>query len=209
MAHYQPQDKYFKRAREQGLPSRAAFKLSELLQRYHLLGPRMRVLDLGCAPGGWLAVLGRIAPRETKIVGIDLVPCPAMSPNATVLTGDAADPEIRRAALDLLGAPADLIISDMAPKLSGIQARDEARCEELLDLALRIAAQMLKPGGAMIVKAFMSGGFSAMLPEFRARFRKVDIVRTAATRPGSRELYVVARGFRMAIADENKRDSDP
>jgi 23S rRNA (uridine2552-2'-O)-methyltransferase len=207
MAHYQPQDKYFKRAREQGLPSRAAFKLSELLQRYHLLGPRTRVLDLGCAPGGWLAVLGRTAGCETRIVGVDLVSCPAMSPNATVLTGDAADPEVRRAARDLLGAPADLIVSDMAPKLSGIKARDEAGCEELLDLALRIATEMLKPGGAMIAKAFMSGGFPQILRSFRARFHKVDVVHTAATRPGSRELYLVARGFRPVVSDATEKDS--
>ncbi len=201
MAHYQPQDKYFKRAREQGLPSRAAFKLSELLERYHLLRPRMRVLDLGCAPGGWLAVLARMAGNDARIVGIDLAPCAAVSPKVTLLTGDAADPEMRRAALDLLGGPADLVLSDMAPKLSGIKARDEARCEELLDLALEIASQMLKPGGALIAKAFMSGGFTQIVAAFRARFRVVDIVRTAATRPGSRELYLVARDFRPAGPD--------
>ncbi|SRR5579875_637503 len=206
MAHYQPQDRYFKQARAQGLPSRAAFKLSELLQRYHLPGPRARVLDLGCAPGGWLAVLGRMAGDETRIVGVDLVPCPAMSPKATVLTGDVADPKVRRAARDLLGAHADLIVSDMAPKLSGIRARDEARCEELLELSLRVAAEMLKPGGAMIAKAFMSGGFTQILGSFRARFRKVDVVHTAATRPGSRELYLVARGFRPAAVDGTGKD---
>lgn len=208
MAHYQPQDKYFKRAREQGLPSRAAFKLSELLQRHHLLSPGMRVLDLGCAPGGWLAMLGRMAGPDTTIVGIDLAPCAAAAPNVKVLSGDAADPEVCRAALALLGGPADLIMSDMAPKLSGIKVRDEARCEELLNLALQIALRMLKPGGAMIAKAFMSGGFQEILSAFRARFRTVDIVRTAATRPGSRELYLVARGFR-ALADQAGKDTRP
>jgi 23S rRNA (uridine2552-2'-O)-methyltransferase len=206
MAHYQPQDKYFKRAREQGLPSRAAFKLTELLQRYHLLGARTRVLDLGCAPGGWLAVLARTAGSEARIVGIDLMPCAATSPNIKVLTGDVADPEVLRKADELLGGPADLIVSDMAPKLSGIKARDEARCAELLGLALQIARRMLKPGGAMVVKAFMSGGFQELMPAFRARFRTVDTVRTAATRPGSRELYLVARGFRpppSEAADNN------
>jgi 23S rRNA (uridine2552-2'-O)-methyltransferase len=200
MAHYQPRDKYFKRAREQGLPSRAAFKLSELLERYRLLRPGSRVLDLGCAPGGWLAVLARMANGEARIVGVDLVACPVTSPKVAVLIGDAADPAVRRAALDLLGAPADLIISDMAPKLSGIKTRDEARCEELLSLALQTAAEILKPGGAMIAKAFMSGDFAQIVAAFRARFRAVDIVRTAATRPGSRELYLVARDFRPEAA---------
>ena len=195
MAHYQPQDKYFKRAREQGLPSRAAFKLRELLERHHLLRSRMRVLDLGCAPGGWLAVLAAMA-RDARIVGIDLLPCPVTSPTVAVVTGDAADAIVRRAAMDLLGGPADLIISDMAPKLSGIRTRDEARCEELLNLAMQIAAEMLKPGGAMVAKAFMSGDFAQTVAAFRVRFRTVDIVRTAASRPGSRELYLVARDFR-------------
>ncbi len=200
MAHYQPRDKYFKRAREQGLPSRAAFKLTELLERYRLLRPRMRVLDLGCAPGGFLAVLARMAGDESKVVGVDLVACPLAPAKITVLTGDVADPAVRRAAFEALGAPADLIISDMAPKLSGIKARDEARCEELLRVALQTAAEMLKPAGAMIAKAFMSGDFPQILTEFRARFGSVDIVRTAATRPGSRELYLVARQFHPAPA---------
>lgn len=196
MANYQPRDKYFKRAREQGLPSRAAFKLSELLERYRLIRPRMRVLDLGCAPGGWLAILARTAGDDARIVGVDLVACPAPSPKVAVLTGDVTDPAVRRAALELLGGPCDLIISDMAPKLSGIRARDAARCEELLRLALQTAAEMLKPGGALIAKAFMGEGLTETLAAFRARFGSVDIVRTTATRPGSRELYLVARDFR-------------
>ncbi|HKD66154.1 MAG TPA: RlmE family RNA methyltransferase [Candidatus Binataceae bacterium] len=200
MAHYQPRDKYFKRAREQGLPSRAAFKLSELLERHRLLHPRMRVLDLGCAPGGWLAMLARMTTGEARIVGVDLVPCPPISPKVSVLTGDVADPAVRRDALGRLGGRANLIISDMAPKLSGIKIRDEARCEELLNLALQSADEMLKPGGAMIAKAFMSGDFAQTLAAFHARFRTVDIVRTAATRPGSRELYLVARDFRPTEA---------
>ncbi|MGO9058986.1 MAG: RlmE family RNA methyltransferase [Candidatus Binataceae bacterium] len=198
MANYQPRDKYFKRAREQGLPSRAAFKLSELLERYRLIRPRMRVLDLGCAPGGWLAIIARMVSDDAKVVGVDLVACPAPSPKVAVLTGDMAEPTVRRTALTLLGGPADLIISDMAPKLSGIKTRDAARCEELLGLALQTASEMLKPGGAMIAKAFMGEGFTQTVVKMRARFRTVDIVRTNATRPGSRELYLVARDFRPA-----------
>ncbi len=199
MARYQPRDKYFKRAREQGLPSRAAFKLSEILERYRLLRPRMRVLDLGCAPGGFLAVLARMA-EEATIVGVDLIACPLAPSKIPVVTGDVADPAVRRAAFDLLGGEADLIISDMAPKLSGVKARDEARCEQLLALALQTAAEILKPGGAMIAKAFMSGDFAQTLAAFRARFVTVDIVRTAATRPGSRELYLVLRQFHRTVA---------
>ncbi len=199
MANYQPHDKFYQRARAQGLPSRAAFKLSELLQRYRLTRRRMRVLDLGCAPGGWLAVLAKLAGPESRIVGVDLAACPAPAPHVSVLTGDAADPAIRRRAREMLGGAADLIVSDMAPRLSGIRARDEARCEELLHLALAAADEILRPGGAMIAKAFMSGDFAQIMTVFRARFRTLDIVRTAATRPGSRELYLVAREFRPQL----------
>jgi 23S rRNA (uridine2552-2'-O)-methyltransferase len=201
MAHYQPRDRYFKRAREQGLPSRAAFKLSEMLERYRLLGPRMRVLDLGCAPGGWLAVLARMAGSGSTIVGVDLAPCQVASPQVRVLTGDAADPALHSAAFERLGGRADLIISDMAPKLSGIKVQDEARCEDLLNLALQIADELLKPGGAMIAKAFMSGDFTQTLAAFRAKFGALDSVRTAATRPGSRELYLVGRDYRRAVPE--------
>src|SRR5579871_814600 len=101
MANYQPHDKFYQRARAQGLPSRAAFKLSELLQRYRLTRRRMRVLDLGCAPGGWLAVLAKLAGPESRIVGVDLAACPAPAPHVSVLTGDAADPAIRRRAREM------------------------------------------------------------------------------------------------------------
>jgi 23S rRNA (uridine2552-2'-O)-methyltransferase len=195
MANYQPQDKFFKKAREQGLPSRAAFKLGELIQRYHLLTPRARVLDLGCAPGGWLAVIARMLGPDGKVVGVDLVACGPPAPRVAVLTGDISDHSVRLAALDLLGARADLITSDMAPKLSGVRTHDEARCEELVRLALQAAGEVLRPGGSLIAKAFMGNGFTEIVAALRARFRSVDIVRTKATRPGSRELYLVARDF--------------
>ena len=195
MAIYQPQDKFYRKAHEQGLPSRAAFKLRELLARYRLVGRDTRVLDLGCAPGGWMAVLDEMVSGRGKVVGIDLAACRPPSPAAAVITGNAADQNVVRAALDLLGGPADLITSDMAPKLSGIRARDEARCEELVQLALEVAAQTLRPGGSMIVKLFMGGGFAQTTATFRGRFKLVDIARTKATRPGSRELYLVGRDF--------------
>lgn len=183
------------------MPSRAAFKIEEIIARNRLVSKGARVVDLGCAPGGWLAVLAATAAADARIVGVDLVACATTSPKVATLTGDAADAAVRRAAFDLLGGPADLIISDMAPKLSGIKARDEARCEDLLNLALQIAAEMLKPGGAMIAKAFMSGDFAQTVAAFRARFRTVALVRTAATRPGSRELYLVARDFRPGASE--------
>ena len=118
----------------------------------------------------------------SRVVGIDLVACPPpQSPQVTVLTGDFADPALRRAALEALGGPADLLLSDMAPKLSGIKARDEARCEELLNLALQTAAEMLQPGGTMIAKAFMSEDSRRHWPSFAPA--SAHSISCAPTRP--------------------------
>ncbi len=196
MATYEPHDKFFRKAREQGLPSRAAFKLAEILQRHRLVMRGARVLDLGCAPGGWLAILALAAGPEGKIVGIDLVRCKSAGRGVVTLVGDIRDRAARDAAREALGGAADLVTSDMAPKLSGIKARDEARCAELLEAALDTASESLRPGGAMVAKVFMSGEFHQTLARFEQRFARVETVRTKASRPGSAELYLVARGFK-------------
>ncbi len=198
MTIYQPRDKFYRKAREKGLPSRAAFKLSELLARYRLIRPGARVLDLGCAPGGWLVILSGAVGLRGRVVGLDLAPCREMPPNVTTLAGDLRDPAIRAAALERLGGPADLVTSDISPKLTGIRARDQAVVGELLDLALEVARQALRPGGAMVAKIFMSADFKNIIANFERCFRKVETTRTEATRPGSAELYIIARDFRTA-----------
>ena len=198
MTIYQPRDKFYRKAREKGLPSRAAFKLSELLARYRLIRPGARVLDLGCAPGGWLVILSGAVGPLGRVVGLDLAPCKEMPPNVTTLVGDLRDPAVRAAALERLGGPADLVTSDLSPKLTGIRARDQAVVRELLDLSLEVARQALRPGGAMVAKIFMSADFKTIIANFERYFRKVETTRTEATRPGSAELYIIARDFQAA-----------
>lgn len=198
MAIYQPRDKFYHKARAQGLHSRAAFKLSEILSRYRLLSHGARVLDLGCAPGGWLAILGRAVGPRGQVVGIDLAPCESIAPNVITLAGDLRDPAVRDAALERLGGPADLVTSDLAPKLTGIRGRDQAAVRELLELSLAVAGRALRPGGAMVAKIFMSAEFKAIISDFERCFRKVEVTRTEASRPGSAELYIIARDFRSA-----------
>jgi|SRR5581483_3888295 len=196
MATYEPHDKYYRKARARGLPSRAAFKLEELITRSKLIPRAGRVADLGCAPGGWLAILARAVGPEGRVVGVDLARCANPPAGVTTLVGDITDPEVAARVLDALGGGADLVTSDLSPRLSGIAERDEARFEEVLRAALAFARRALKSGGAMIAKIFMGRDFKRIVAEFERDFARVEVMRTAATRPGSSELYVVARGFK-------------
>ena len=195
MATYEPRDKYYRKARENGLPSRAAFKIEELIARIKL-PPDARVIDLGCAPGGWLAILGAAVGRNGRVIGIDLAPCGNFGPSVETMVADIRDPNLPDLLKEKLGRPADLITSDLSPKLTGIRERDDAQFEELIDAALAIASKTLKPGGVMIAKLFMSGAFKGIVTRFETHFAKVDVTKVKATRPGSSELYVIARGFR-------------
>jgi 23S rRNA (uridine2552-2'-O)-methyltransferase len=196
MARYQPHDLFYRKARAHGLPSRAAFKLEELIARFKLIRPGARVIDLGCAPGGWLSVLGQSAGPDGRVVGVDLVNCAIVAPGVSTVAGDIQDSKVRAQITMQLGGLADLVTCDMAPKLSGIVDRDQARSHELLMAALTLARIALKPDGAMVAKLFMGAGFQELVAPYREAFAQVDLTRTKATRPGSSELYLIARGHR-------------
>jgi len=196
MATYQPHDRYYRKARAQGLVSRAAFKIEEIITRSKLVRRDARILDLGCAPGGWLVILARAVGPAGRVVGVDLTRCASPPPPAVTIVGDITDEKTLECALGALGDSADLVTSDLAPKLSGITARDQAQSERLLSAARNFARRALKPGGAMVAKVFMGADFKRMVEDFEREFEQVEVTRPAATRPGSSELYVVARGFR-------------
>jgi 23S rRNA (uridine2552-2'-O)-methyltransferase len=195
MGRYRHRDHFYRRAGELGLRSRAAFKLEELLTRFKLLDKGGRVIDLGCAPGGWLAILTRFVGSGGRVVGVDLVPCLNTASNVVTLVANVAAPEVRLRVAEALGSAADLVTSDLAPKLSGIADRDQSRSLELLEAALALARTLLKPGGAMIAKIFMGPEFEETRALFTRDFAQVAVARTQASRPGSSELYLVARGF--------------
>jgi 23S rRNA (uridine2552-2'-O)-methyltransferase len=195
MARYEPRDKFYRKAREEGLPSRAAFKLEELIARFKLARPGARVADLGCAPGGWLAILARAVGVNGRVVGIDLAQCRAPAPNVITIAGDIGDAAVRDEVAARLGGTADLITSDLSPKLTGIADRDQARSAELLTMALEFAHDVLKSDGVLVAKVFMGGEFGEIRVKFERAFATVEIAHTKASRPGSSELYLIARGF--------------
>jgi 23S rRNA (uridine2552-2'-O)-methyltransferase len=185
-------DPYVAAAKAQGWRSRAAFKLIELNERYHLLRRGLRVVDLGAAPGGW----SQVAVREGAVViGMDLLPIEPLN-GATFLQGDFNDPEMPARLEALLGGPADLVLSDIAPNTTGHSATDHIRIIALAELALDFAVHVLAPGGAFVAKVFQGGSEKQMLTPMKQQFTTVRHAKPPASRKGSSELYVVATGFR-------------
>ena len=186
-------DPFVKAAKSQGYRSRAAFKLTEIDDRYHLIRRGVRVLDLGCAPGGWLQVAAQRGAGA--VVGVDLL---AVDPiqGADIMRADFTDPAVGRAMMARLGGAPDLVVSDMAPNTSGHRQTDHLRIVALIEAAADFAIEVLKPGGAFVTKAFQGGETAAVLVLLKAHFNEVRHFKPKASRPGSSELYLVATGFR-------------
>jgi 23S rRNA (uridine2552-2'-O)-methyltransferase len=198
---YNPQDRYFKKAQQEGYRSRAAYKLLELQQRYRLLKAGDGVIDLGAAPGGWLQVAAKIVGSNGKVIGVDLQSIqPLPERNVILLSGDIRSEEIQRRIKALIGGPAHCVLSDMAPKLSGIRDADMARCLELNRIALAVAHQWLRPGGALLVKSFISEDLQLFSAELKQHFSAVQRTKPEATRQGSSEFYFVAKDYTARAA---------
>ena len=194
---YRRKDAFYTRAKTAGYRSRAAFKLIELVDRHRLLRRGDRVVELGAWPGGWLQVAAHYVGREGCVVGVDVVPIEPL-PGASVVTvvGDIEDPDTRRRVAAACGGPADVLLSDLAPKLTGVRVRDQARSAALTDCVLMYANEILRPGGTLIVKLFTSSDLAGYIARLRARFGEVRTTRPEATRKGSAELYAIALNFR-------------
>ncbi len=194
---YDPRDFYYRKARSEGLRARSAFKIDEIARRFRLLARGRSVLDLGAAPGGFLQVLAEAVGDRGAVVGVDLEPI-----------RDLGKPWVKTAVVDLLApdavdricavhpGPFDLVTSDMAPKTIGVKVTDEARSLELCRMALGVARETLKVGGAFVAKVFMGGDFPLFRKEVGASFDEVHVARPQATRERSYEVYVVGKGFR-------------
>lgn len=185
-------DPYVAAAKQAGWRSRAAFKLLELDERFHLLHGGQRVLDLGAAPGGWSQVAVRAG---AQVVGLDLLAIEPLK-GAVFVQGDMDDPTMPARLAALLGAPPDLVLSDMAPNTTGHAATDHLRIVALAANAAGFAIEVLAPGGVFVCKVFQGGAESSLLGMLKHRFATVRHAKPPASRKGSAELYVVAQGFR-------------
>ncbi|UNC13596.1 RlmE family RNA methyltransferase [Acidiphilium multivorum] len=186
-------DPYVAAAKERGFRSRAAFKLIELDEKFGLIGKGARVVDLGAAPGGWTQVA--LERGASRVVGIDLLDIDPIA-GATLIKGDFQDESMETALAEILGGPADVVMSDMAPNTTGHTATDHLRIMGLAELALDFAFKHLAPGGAFVTKLFQGGAQGDMLNLLKRRFVQVRHAKPEASRKDSRELYLVATGYR-------------
>ena len=193
---YRPQDGFFRKAKREGYRSRAAYKLLEINRRFRLVEPGDAVVDLGAAPGGWLQVAAEVAGPNGRVYGFDLQPVePLSKQNVQVYELDLLAENAAQRISDLLGGTAACVLSDMAPRLSGIRDADRGRSLELAQKAYEIAREILKPRGALLFKTFTGTEVKALVEEISNCFDAVQRVRSEVTRKGSSEVYVVARGF--------------
>ncbi|MBV8740784.1 MAG: 23S rRNA (uridine(2552)-2'-O)-methyltransferase RlmE [Sinobacteraceae bacterium] len=194
--HEHVTDPYVRQAQKDGYRSRASYKLLQLNERDRLLRPGMLVIDLGSAPGGWSQVASRLLGERGHVLATDILPMEPI-PQVEFMQGDFTSDAMLEALLAALGnRQPDVVLSDIAPNISGIDSADQASSIYLVELALEFARKVLKPGGDLVVKVFQGAGSDDFLKELRTSFGKVLVRKPAASRPRSREVYAVARAFR-------------
>lgn len=190
-------DPFVRMAQQQGLRSRSAFKLVELQEKYGLIRPGMIVVDLGAAPGGWCQVARPLVGDSGRVVALDILEMEPL-PGVEFIHGDFTEDEPLQALEEALGGEkADLVLSDMAPNMSGMAAIDQAKSMYLAELALEFARAHLKHGGDLVVKLFQGTDFDDYVREVRSLFEKVSIRKPKASRPRSKEVYLLARGLKL------------
>ncbi len=197
----QQADPFVREARRRGYRSRAAFKLEQIDAKFGLLRPGMKVVDLGCAPGGWTQVaVERVAPRPSvgAVVGVDIVPVDPI-PDAVILLGDVTSADTAKSLSEALGGPADVVLSDMAAAATGHSATDHLRTLVLAEAALELARKILVAGGAFVVKVLQGAGEPELFADMRQRFGRVQRFKPKASRSESTEMYIVTRGFEAAV----------
>ena len=193
-AQSQARDPWVRKARARGLPARSAFKLEEVIERHRLLRPGQTVLELGAAPGGWTRIAVQAVGASGRVVGIDRLEMKPV-PGAQILTADLTGPGVVEQLREALKGPADVVLCDIAPNLTGIRDVDTANQAELAELASACAAKLLKPGGAFFIKAFEGEGSRALRLRLEREYAAVKRLKPAASRDRSSEFYLLAQGL--------------
>ncbi len=190
-------DEYVKKAQKDGYRSRAVYKLLEIDEKDRLLRPGMTVVDLGAAPGGWSEVAVQRVGDAGRVIALDILPMDSL-PGVTFIQGDFRDEEPYNSLLEALGeSSVDLVMSDMAPNISGMKGVDQPRAMYLAELALELARKVLKPGGGLLIKVFNGEGLDAFKQELRKEFDQLIVRKPKASRPRSAEIYLLARGYNL------------
>lgn len=189
-------DPYVKKAQKDGYRSRASYKLLEIQEKYRLIRPGMSVIDLGAAPGGWSQVTSRLIGGQGRLIASDILEMDSI-PDVTFIQGDFTQDEVLAQILEAVGnSHVDLVISDMAPNMSGTPAVDMPKAMFLCELALDLATRVLKPGGDFLIKIFQGEGFDVYLKDARKKFDKVQMLKPDSSRDRSREQYMLGRGYK-------------
>lgn len=198
MTAYDRKDHFHQRAKREGYRSRAAYKLLEIQQNQRLLRPGQRVIDLGCWPGGWLQVAAEAVGRKGRVVGVDLaaIDPPLDNENVIAFCADLTQPSVVEELIERLGGPADVLLSDAAPKLSGIRAADQAREGALLEGVEALLGQLLRKGGTLLVKILEGPDAVRVDRRLRGEFESAKTVKPSASRRGSSERYLLGRGYK-------------
>ncbi|WP_298135341.1 RlmE family RNA methyltransferase [Acidiferrobacter sp.] len=192
-------DPYVKRAQAEGYRSRAAYKLMEIDARDRLIRQGQVIADLGCAPGGFAQYAARRLGPAGRLVAVDVLPMDPV-PGVVFIQGDFTEPACYAAVRAALQGPADLVISDMAPNITGIEASDQARAVALAEIALDFAVSCLTPEGSCLIKVFQGAGFPELLADMRRRFQRVATRKPPASRPRSPEVYLLGTGLRPVVS---------
>lgn len=194
-------DAYVKKAQQEGYRSRASYKLLELQEKDRFIRPGMTVVDLGAAPGGWTQVAAQQVGNKGRVVASDILPMDPVA-NVTFIQGDFTEQAVyEKIVAALIDEKADVVISDMAPNMSGMTAVDQPRAMELAELAVDLAQSVLKPGGTFVSKLFQGEGFDALIAGLRKQYTAVKVRKPPASRSRSREVYLVATGYRKQNHD--------
>lgn len=189
-------DKYVKMAQKDGYRSRASYKLLEIQEKDKIIRPGMTVIDLGAAPGGWSQVTSRLIGGQGRLIASDILEMDSI-PDVTFIQGDFTEDAVLTQILEAVGnTQVDLVISDMAPNMSGLSAVDMPRAMFLCELALDLAGRVLRPGGDFLIKVFQGEGFDVYHKDIRKLFDKVQMRKPLSSRDRSREQYLLGRGFR-------------